>query len=150
MPCRGTWHNTLIRRGMRSGRCDTTARWHLVDASPHPASACALVELCHRVGKGGQQQAARRGEHRGRVSGRTEPCSSRAKSVTQGEFDGTRAIQTKRDRSFIYRRQKRSLIYGVSVRGKQGIGGSGRPELDRVEAPSQGGGDPTTLAWCAE
>ena len=65
---------------------------------------------------------------------RTEPCSSSAKSVTQGEFDGTRGqpkeiahscIEDKRDRSFT----------GYQCGENKGIGGSGRTGLDRVEAP---------------
>ena len=123
---------TTLSRGKE--RTQQRVVQHLVEASPHPSSACALVELCHRVGKGGQQQAARRGEYRGRVScnaGRSRARAVRKASrrVNSTEHDGREIAH------IMYRRQRDRSLTEYQCGENNGVGGSGRTELDRVEAP---------------
>eukprot|EP00964_Phaeocystis_antarctica_P036754 scaffold20974_cov55-Phaeocystis_antarctica.AAC.2 len=133
MPC--ACSGTTLSRGKE--RTQQRVVQHLVDASPDPASACALVELCHRVGKGGQQQAARRGEHhrtsvvqRRRSRARAVRKASRRVNSTEHVF--------KRDRSFIPKTRDRSFITGdisAGITSDRGFGAGGESELGRLEAP---------------
>ena len=124
MPC--ACSGTTLSRGKE--RTQQRVVQHLVEASPHPSSACALVELCHRVGKGGQQQAARRGEYRGRVSCNAGRSRARAVRKASRRVNSTEhEVNQKRSLIHVSKTKEIAHLRGISAGKTRASGVRGEP-----------------------